>query len=121
MRNSFLIVAGVVLCTTARADNCSNLRNTFAMPDTTITSAQTVPPGTFSPVNPGAGATPVAGLPSFCRVTGTLTPTTDSRIGIEVWMPTAGWNGKLQSIGNHNLGGIIYYGDMGLALMRNYA
>jgi hypothetical protein len=117
MRNSFLLLAGLVLCTTARADNCSNLKNSFS----TITSAETVPPGTFSPVNPGAGATPVTGLPSFCRVIGTLTPTSDSKIGIEVWMPTAGWNGKLQSIGNHNLGGIIYYGDMGLALMRNYA
>jgi feruloyl esterase len=36
-------------------------------------------------------------------------------------MPTANWNGKYQSIGNHNLGGVIYYGDMGLQLIRNYA
>ena len=36
-------------------------------------------------------------------------------------MPTAQWNGKFQSVGNHNLGGIIYYGDMGLELKRGYA
>ena len=117
---------GVVFCTTYFAvmavmalgapqvpsDMCSNLKNTFSMPNTAINSAQTVPAGTFYPVNPGAGATPVTDLPSFCRVIGTLTPTSDSEIGVEVWMPTAGWNGKLQSVGNHNLGGIIYYGDM---------
>jgi feruloyl esterase len=91
------------------------------MPNTTIISAQTVPAGTFSPADPGSRATPVTGLPSFCRVIGTLTPTSDSQIGIEVWMPTTGWNGKFQSVGNHNLGGVIYYGDMGLQLIRNYA
>jgi hypothetical protein len=126
------LCAGVIFCTThfavaalgapeASSDKCANLRNTFSMPNTTITSAQTVPAGTFNPVNPGAGAAPVSGLPSFCRVIGTLTPTSDSQIGIEVWMPTTGWNGKLQSIGNHNLGGVIYYGDMGRELIRNYA
>ena len=103
------------------SDKCSNLKSTFSMPNATIASAQTVPSGTYSPANPGAGAAPVTGLPSFCRVIGTLTPTSDSQIGFEVWMPTAGWNGKLQSIGNHNLGGVIYYGDMGHQLMRNYA
>jgi hypothetical protein len=97
------------------------LRNTFSMPNTTITSAETVPAGTFSPVDPGPRATPVTGLPSFCRVIDRLTPTSDSQIGIEIWMPTTGWNGKYQSIGNHNLGGVIYYGDMGLQLIRNYA
>jgi hypothetical protein len=126
------LCAGVVFCTASFAiaalgapetssDKCSSLRSTFSMPNTTITSAQSVPARSFSPVNPGAGATPVTGLPSFCRVIATLTPTSDSQIGIEVWMPTTGWNGKLQSIGNHNLGGVIYYGDMGRGLIRNYA
>jgi feruloyl esterase len=131
-RRSSLACAGVVFCATysaivalgapqAPSDKCSDLKNTFSQPNTTITSAQTTPAGTFRPVNPGANATPVTGLPSFCRVIATLTPTSGSQIGIEVWMPTTGWNGKLQSIGNHNLGGVIYYGDMGLELMRNYA
>jgi tannase/feruloyl esterase len=136
MRNSdgsrlFHICAGVVFSTAyfasmalgapAPSDACSNLKNTFSMPKTTITSAQTVPAGTFSPADPGPRATPVTGLPTFCRVIGKLTPTSDSEIGIEVWMPTTNWNGKFQSIGNHNLGGVIYYGDMGLQLIRNYA
>ncbi len=131
-RHNIHLCAGVVLSITcfsivalgappAPSNKCSNLSSSFSMPNMTITSAQTVPAETFSPVNPGPAAAPVTGLPSFCRVIGRLTPTSDSQIGIEVWMPTSGWNGKLQSIGNHNLGGIIYYGDMGHALMRNYA
>jgi hypothetical protein len=102
-------------------DTCSNLKNTFSMSHTTITLAQTVAAGAFNPANRGANAKPVTGLPTFCRVTATLTPTSDSKIGIEVWMPTSGWNGKLQSIGNHELGGVIYYGDMGAELKRNFA
>src|ERR1700719_750721 len=123
MRN-FRLRAGVVFCMTcfaiaafgapAPSDACSDLKNSFSMPNTTITSAQTVPAGTFAPVDPGPKATPVTGLPSFCRVIGTLSPTSDSQIGMEIWMPTTGWNGKFQSVGNHNLGGVIYYGDMGL-------
>ena len=123
--------AGVVLCATSFAlvafgapqdsEKCSNLKSTFSMTGATITSAQIVSSGSFSPVDPGAGATPVTGLPDFCRVVATLMPTSDSQIGMEVWMPVEGWNGKFQSVGNHNLGGVIYYGDMGLELKRNYA
>jgi feruloyl esterase len=91
------------------------------MPHAAITSAQTVAAGTFSPANRGANAKPVMDLPAFCRVTATLTPTSDSQIGVEVWMPASGWNGKLQSIGNHELGGVIFYGDMGAELKRNFA
>lgn len=119
---STICLASVALAAPdAGSGKCSDLKNTFSMPNTTITSAQTVPAGTFSPLNPGPNAAPVPGLPSFCRVIGTLTPTSDSQIGIEVWLPTSGWNGKLESIGNHNLGGVIYHGDMGHALLRNYA
>jgi Tannase and feruloyl esterase len=103
-------------------DTCSNLKSTLSMPHTTINSAETVPAGTFSPANRGgANAKPVTGLPTFCRVTATLAPTSDSKIGVEVWMPTSGWNGKLQAIGNHELGGVIFYGDMGAELKRNFA
>ena len=119
-----LILCGGCLATAAPdapADKCSNLRATFSRPNTAITSAQTVPAGTYSPVNPGGNAAPITGLPSFCRVIASLTPTSDSQIVEEVWLPTSGWNGKLESIGNHNLGGVIYYGDMGQQLKRGYA
>jgi hypothetical protein len=64
---------------------------------------------------------PVTGIPAFCRVIAVLTPTADSKIGIEVWLPISGWNGKLESIANHLQGGAYYYSDMDAALKRNYA
>src|SRR3954468_6232367 len=35
-----------------------------------------------------------------CRVAATRTPSADSDIKVEVWLPESGWNGKLQSVGN---------------------
>ena len=110
----------------ASPDTCSNLKNTFSMPNTTITSAQTIAAETFIPANPRLNGLetptpPVTGVPTFCRVIATSAPTSDSKIGIEVWMPTSGWNGKLESIANHELGGIFYYGDMGTELKKNFA
>src|SRR5215471_19069420 len=77
-----------------------------ALPNTTITSARVVPAGAFDPpedVFRGPNAANSAlfkNLPAFCRVTATLKPSSDSDIKIEVWLPAAGWNGKLQSVGN---------------------
>ena len=37
----------------------------------------------------------------------TLTPTSDSDIKIEVWLPSSGWNGKFQAVGNGGWAGTI--------------
>ena len=65
---------------------------TFRLANTTITSAQTGP--TANVPNPDL----VRNLPSFCRVTATLTPTGDSDITVEVWLPVSGWR-----VGRHYL------------------
>ncbi len=111
-RGPFLALAMVVLgATTAAADTCSDLMTSAALravPNTTIDSAATVS-GTFTP----AGATAaIQGLPSFCRVTATLKPSPVSDIKIEVWLPTTGWNGKFQGVGNGGLGGVISYTNL---------
>jgi len=122
---SFAVVA--LGATPARADTCSNLKDTFSMPNTTITSTESIAAGTFNlqsafPRTPlETPVPPVTGIPAFCRVIAVLTPTSDSKIGIEVWLPTSGWNGKLESIANHLQGGAYYYTDMDAALKRNYA
>src|SRR5262249_17325560 len=74
----------------ASADSCSNLASSFHRANTTITLAQTVPAGTF--VTPTTPPQSLTGLPQFCRVAGFTTPTTDSHIQFEVWMPESGWN-----------------------------
>jgi feruloyl esterase len=53
-----------------------------------------------------AAPTPFSDLPAFCRVVATLTPSDDSDIRMELWMPApASWNGKLRGTGNGGLGG----------------
>jgi feruloyl esterase len=92
------------------------------MDGATITAAQKVAAGRFIPSGavPAAAATYVK-LPAFCRVEATLKPSADSDIRIEVWLPSAGWNGKLVESGNGSFAGAISYGAMAQSLMAGYA
>ena len=67
----------------------------------TVLSAESVPAGGFkAPGSTNASAAAVfSALPPFCRVTARLTPTPDSDIRVEVWLPLAGWNHKMQAAG----------------------
>jgi feruloyl esterase len=60
-------------------------------------------------------------IPAVCRVLALATPTTDSAIHIEVWLPLARWNGKFLQVGNHGLAGSVPQADMVEPLMRGYA
>src|SRR5262245_4004504 len=80
--------------------------------EATVTLARIVESGPFSPSAPADdAAAPRAqsvNVPvSFCRFTATLKPSSDSDIKIEVWMPAAGWNGKLQAVGNGAFNGSL--------------
>jgi feruloyl esterase len=101
----------------AAATPCASLR-ALALPNATITLAQAIEAGPFTP--PGEGATARA-VPAFCRAAATLTPSPDSDIKIEVWMPAYGWNGKYQAVGNGAFNGSIAYPAMMTALARGYA
>lgn len=79
--------------------------------------ALSVPPGAL--VLPGTP--PIPRMTAFCRVAATLTPTPDSNIRIEVWMPATGWNGKYQGTGNGGFAGAISYGSLAGALRGGYA
>ena len=60
----------------------------------------------------------------FCRVAVTLTPTTDSAIMAEVWLPDpAKWNGNFLGAGNGGFGGSISApaGEMRQELANGYA
>lgn len=96
---------------------CESLA-TLQLRDTTITTAQSVPAGSFTP--PGA-TTPLTGLPAFCRVAGSIKPTSDSDIKFEVWIPSSGWNEKFLSAGEGGYAGAISYGGIAGALRRGYA
>jgi feruloyl esterase len=84
-----------------------------------VTLAAGVAAGGFTPAQ--GNPAPYRNLPAFCRVAATLTPTADSEIKIEVWLPTAGWNRDLQSVGNGAWAGSISYAAMAGALAAGYA
>jgi feruloyl esterase len=101
----------------AAASMCSQLASSFHRPNTTITTAQIVPAGTF--VAPTGQS--LTGLPEFCRIAGFTTPTSDSHISFEVWMPELGWNLKYLQAGCGGFCGAISYGSMAEPLRRGYA
>jgi len=77
------------------ADPCAALART-ALTGAEVESAEANTTGT---VSGGRGAA-LTGVPCFCRVRGLTTPTPRSRIHFEAWLPLAGWNGRIQMIGN---------------------
>src|SRR5579871_2644010 len=109
--------SGALCAVQAHAATCESLKS-LKLPGTIISAAQSIPAGDFLP--PGSTTT-LHGLPAFCRVTATVSPVPDSSIGIEVWLPAAGWNGKYQQSGNHGFGGVYYWGEMVRQIQRGYA
>src|SRR5262249_31769646 len=95
------------LAMAAYAATCEGLTS-LELPDTKVTTATVVAAGTFTPANGGRSAA-YAKAPEFCRVALTVTPTTDSDIKVEVWLPSTGWNRKLQVVGNGGWAGVISY------------
>ncbi len=101
---------------------CESVKD-LKLGNTEITLAETVAVGAFQQPGTAKGKqNPAFGrLPAFCRVAATLTPSSDSAIQIEVWMPLAGWNANLQSVGNGAWAGSISYPAMATALSDGYA
>ena len=101
---------------------CESLAG-IAVTNGEVLSAQSVPAGAFAPpVAPNATASAAfKALPAFCRVTLKLTPSADSDIRVEVWLPLSGWNRKLQASGNGGLGGAIPYPAMAASVKAGYA
>jgi feruloyl esterase len=108
----------------AFAATCESLSG-LRLPDTAITSAQTVAAGAFAPsgatFDPDGAATVYKGMPAFCRVTAEIKPDSDSNIKVEVWMPVSGWNGKYRGQGNGGFAGTINYQGMASAVTQGYA
>src|SRR4029453_13656855 len=101
------------------AARCGALTS-LQLPDTAIGQTSVVPAGGFAPPG-GRGNASFAETPSFCRVTMALTPTADSNIAVEVWLPLSGWNGKYQAVGNGGWAGAIGYPPLVAARKRGAA
>ena len=101
----------------APAPSCERLAGT-RLPQTTITSAEAVTGGSFTP--PGS-TNAIANVPPFCRIAGVIEPTSASHILFEVWLPLDKWNGKFAGVGNGGWAGTISYGPLAAQLRRGYA
>ena len=126
---SFLASCSFVLATTTAMaqpadDKCTALAG-LTLPGANITTAKTYAAGTFvGAADPYTGADVsdfYKKLPAYCRVVVVATPTSDSNITIEVWMPPAGWNGRLQGLGNGGFAGQIGTEGLGAAMTKGYA
>ncbi len=95
---------------------CEKMKS-FAMEGVVIDSAAPERSGTFA----SAVGTKLSNLPAFCRVVGHATPTPQSRIGFEVWLPEKNWSGRYVQVGNGGLAGIIFHDLMGQMLDRGHA
>src|SRR5450755_2659133 len=89
----------LVLSLTAWGQNACDQIKSLAFPDTVITSAEIVAVGAYKPpaAQPGPEQ-PALNLPAHCRIAAVLNPSSDSEIGVEVWMPATAWNGKCQAV-----------------------
>jgi Tannase and feruloyl esterase len=109
----------------AGADACKGLAG-LALPEAKVVTAETVAAGAFPPP---ANLPPwMAGDPSFyktlgafCRVVVKATPSADSDIKVEVWLPGEGWNGKFRGLGNGGFAGEIDIRGLASAIRQGYA
>ena len=116
MAAAYMLAGTAFAAGSAFAATCESLAG-IAIPFTTITTAQTVTGGTFTPPTGAA----ITGLPDFCRVALVMAPSADSSIRVEVWMPLASWNGRYEGLGGGGYTGSINYTSLATALRANFA
>ena len=122
--SSAFLAACILACATtashaaAPAPACDSLAG-LKLAHTVITQARSVPAGPFTLQGPFGSRS--VDLPAFCRVSGSIKPTSDSDIEFEVWLPLEDWNGRFQAVGNGGLAGNISYDAMTEALRAGYA
>jgi len=119
---------------------CENLKS-LSLSNVTFTAVESVAAGPFRPpTGPaaaqaaaagapvgrggapgGRGGAPTLMLPAYCRLAMVLTPSADSHIEMELWLPAADWNGRFQAVGNGGWAGSITFPAMAQALREGYA
>ena len=124
LRRAALFATSLLASSAVAQDSCAKLMRA-KIPGATMLLAAAIPAGGFAgPPGPASGrdlTAPYKSVPAFCRVVSLATPTTDSEIRIELWLPASGWNGRLQGIGNGGFAGAIDYVQLGTSVRKGYA
>jgi feruloyl esterase len=121
---SLLILIVFASAAWSQTDSCGKLGKQ-TLPHTTIMLAQTQAAGSFHSARGGDADVQAdnlfSKLPAFCRVVLNLTPSTDSNINVELWLPEHGWNRKFLGVGNGGFAGAIGYTELAAAVLQGYA
>jgi Tannase and feruloyl esterase len=130
MRPPALLASTLLLVVPALAQSadsrCADLEH-LTLDQARVLSADVVAPGTFvappRPTGPNEQIPLYKQLPAFCRVKVQATPSTDSNIQIEVWLPleAADWNHRFQGQGNGGFAGEIDYEALARFVASGYA
>src|SRR5271169_4027723 len=79
-----LLVATITAASATQ--DCSALSG-LTLDGAKVTSAESIPAGSYTQPDEGSGPHTFSGVPAFCEVRGVATPTPQSRIGFTVWLP----------------------------------
>src|SRR5499426_65227 len=99
----------------AQQATCDSLK-TLSFQNTKITTVEFVPAGEYRAQGRGGQQTSGPQLPAHCRVAAVLTPSSDSHIEMELWLPVENWNGKFIAVGNGGWAGSIDMSAMAASL-----
>jgi feruloyl esterase len=114
---ALLMSAATLAHATDDATGACEQMKSFTMDGVVIDSAAPERSGTFAT----SLGTTLDDLPAFCRVVGHVTPTPQSRIGFEVWLPEKNWSGRYVQVGNGGLAGVIFHQLLGQMVERGHA
>ena len=105
----------------AAQQSCESLKS-LKLPNITITSASAGSAGFELPPQAGfLNAPPRKVTAPFCRIEAFSTPSSDSHIGLEVWLPVAeNWNGKFLAAGNPGFIGSLSSSGLAGIMERGY-
>jgi feruloyl esterase len=114
-----------VTATASAQESCASLK-ALKITGVTISEAKAyAPPHTLGipiPGSPFAKPHTLRVMGPLCRVVAYATPTEDSHIGFEVWMPAASaWNHKFEAVGNGGFIGAIDYDEMNAGFKLRFA
>jgi len=113
-KSLLLLLIASVFSLPALAATCSDMSR-LQINGVTISEIESRDSGTLEQRNG-----PDLSLPPHCRVAAVLSPSDDSEIGMELWLPE-NWNGKFLALGNGGWAGSISFSAMAQGLQAGYA
>ena len=117
---AFIITILFTLSVSAQ-QSCESLKS-IKIPNVTIISVEKGDPGYELPATSGFMNMPPQKINApFCRINAVSKPSSDSNIGIEVWLPDpSNWNGRFLAVGNPGFIGSIASGGIARNMEKGY-